>query len=98
MLISKFDLYRGEWLSLVFKGRNQQYGAFELRNHYAGVLAKAMGFTFFTVSAIGITTTIIARNKPVEQVMHIVNIQTFVPPKDKVYEAPKPKELPKPKQ
>jgi len=98
MLISKFDLYRGEWLSLVFKGRNQQYGAFELRDHYANVMVKAMAVTFITVAAIGLTTTIIARNKPVEPVTHIVNITIFVPPKEKVYEAQKPKELPKPKQ
>ena len=46
MLISKFDLYKSGWLELVFENRNKEYGAYQLRQDYAGNIAKAMGFTF----------------------------------------------------
>ena len=35
MLISKFNLYKSEWLELVFDDRNKNYGAYELRKTYA---------------------------------------------------------------
>jgi protein TonB len=46
MLISNFNLYKAEWLDLVFDNRNKEYGAYELRQHYAGNMVKAMGITF----------------------------------------------------
>ena len=49
MLISKFDLYRTEWLDLVFAKRNKEYGAYYLRQHYAQNLLKAMGITFVII-------------------------------------------------
>lgn len=56
MLISKFDLYKSEWLELVFDNRNKTYGAYELRQHNGRTLATAMAiaFTAITVAAIGI--------------------------------------------
>ncbi len=50
MTITKFDLYNPEWLELVFDNRNKDYGAYDLRKHYAGTLIKAMGITFFSVA------------------------------------------------
>ncbi|HEY8780443.1 MAG TPA: TonB family protein [Mucilaginibacter sp.] len=49
MLISKFDLYKHEWLELVFDNRNKEYGAYDLRQHYANNMIKAMGITFLGV-------------------------------------------------
>jgi len=46
MLISKFDLYKPEWLELVFDSRNKEYGAYDLRRDYARNMTRAMGFTF----------------------------------------------------
>jgi len=46
MLISKFDLYKTEWLDLVFDHRNKNYGAYELRQNYASTMVRAMGITF----------------------------------------------------
>src|SRR5471030_1736588 len=46
MLISKFDLYKHEWLELVFENRNKGYGAYDLRQHYAGNMVRAMAITF----------------------------------------------------
>jgi len=52
MLTSKFNLYRTEWLDLVFDDRNKNYGAYELRRTYAPTMVKAMGITFFAVATL----------------------------------------------
>lgn len=99
MLISEFDLCKREWLSLVFKDRNQQYGAYELRNHYSDIMVKAMAATFLLVGLAAGAVTIISHHRPV---IHEADAPPIVIPvtlnPDKVYEAPKPKELQKPKQ
>lgn len=66
MLNSKFDLYKPEWLELVFKDRNQQYGAYEIRAHYNNVMVRAMAVTFFCVAFAAGAITIISHNKPIE--------------------------------
>jgi protein TonB len=57
MLNTKFDLYKSEWLDLVFDDRNKAYGAYDLRHHYAGTLNKAMAiaFTVVVTAAIGLS-------------------------------------------
>ncbi|CAM3678914.1 energy transducer TonB [Mucilaginibacter galii] len=57
MLNSKFDLYKSEWLDLVFADRNKSYGAYDLRNHYGDNMMKALAITVlgFTVAAISFT-------------------------------------------
>lgn len=52
MLNSKFDLYNSEWLELVFSDRNQNYGAYDLRKHYADNVSKAMILTFLGVAVL----------------------------------------------
>lgn len=42
MLNFKSNVYRTEWLELVFADRNKLYGAYELRQNYSARLAKAM--------------------------------------------------------
>ncbi|MBK0378785.1 energy transducer TonB [Mucilaginibacter segetis] len=49
MLNTKFNLYKVEWLDLVFVNRNKNYGAYYLRQHYASNMVKAMVITFITV-------------------------------------------------
>src|ERR1700753_1133681 len=49
MLISKFDLYKTEWLDLVFDNRNQAYGAYELRQHNSRTMLTAMGIAVAVV-------------------------------------------------
>jgi periplasmic protein TonB len=49
MLISKFNLYKPEWLELVFDDRNKEYGAYDLRRHYAKNMIMAMGITFLGI-------------------------------------------------
>src|SRR5690606_1477062 len=63
MLGSKLDLFKNEWLDVVFENRNKEYGAYELRKNAAkatniGLLAvlvivtlialpKVFGFSYF---------------------------------------------------
>ncbi len=59
MLISKFDLYKTEWLDLVFENRNKGYGAYELRQHHSRTMVMAMVFTFLGVGAVFGTSAIL---------------------------------------
>jgi periplasmic protein TonB len=51
-MFPKFNIYDTEWLDLIFKGRNQSYGAYELRKHYARTLLRSMWITAAILSAI----------------------------------------------
>jgi protein TonB len=42
MLNNSSNLYKAEWLNLVFKNRNQSYGAYELRSESAGTTMRAL--------------------------------------------------------
>ncbi|MEN0056632.1 MAG: TonB family protein [Mucilaginibacter sp.] len=63
MSIDKFDLYKAEWLDLVFDHRNKAYGAYELRKSYGQTMTKAMGFSFVIV-ALFIGASFVFRAKP----------------------------------
>jgi protein TonB len=52
MFVPKFDIYNTEWLDLVFKDRNQSYGAYELRKHYTQTLFRSMGIAAIILLAI----------------------------------------------
>ncbi|HTD41814.1 MAG TPA: TonB family protein [Mucilaginibacter sp.] len=52
MSITKLDLYNPEWLELVFDSKNKDYGAYELRQHYASTLVKSMAIAFFSVAVL----------------------------------------------
>jgi protein TonB len=63
MNIAKFDLYKAEWLDLVFDHRNKAYGAYELRKNYGQTMVKAMGLSFIAV-ALFIAASFVFRVKP----------------------------------
>jgi len=63
MAITKLDLYNPEWLELVFDNKNKDYGAYDLRKHYAGNLLKSMAIAFFSVAVL-YTGYIILKPKP----------------------------------
>jgi protein TonB len=48
MFYSKFNLNKIEWLNLIFDGRNQVYGAYELRRNSGNYLAKALFIASFS--------------------------------------------------
>jgi periplasmic protein TonB len=74
MLISKFDLYKPEWLELVFDDRNKEYGAYDLRKHYDNTLVKSLAITLFSVSLLFTAQHFLSRPKPVEFTRTINNI------------------------
>ncbi|WP_345953133.1 TonB family protein [Mucilaginibacter sp. PAMB04168] len=70
MLNPKFDLYKTEWLDLVFAGRNKNYGAYDLRAHYGENMLKALAVTVlgFTVAAVSLTI-VFGHKKPAEVII-----------------------------
>jgi len=86
MLISKFDLYKSEWLELVFDDRNKAYGAYDLRQRYAGNMVKAMSITFLSIGLL-CGASIILKSKPVavdhlrpDEVIHVIKLTDVKPP------------------
>ena len=91
MNIAKLDLYNPEWLELVFDSKNKDYGAYDLRKHYASNLVKSMLIAFFSVAVLytgyvflkpkpqPITTTItdVFINPPV----NVEHPKTVIPPR-----------------
>lgn len=91
MLITKFDLYKNEWLDLVFDHRNKNYGAYELRKTYGNTMTKAMGIAFAAVALLS-TASIVFKAKPKQEVvMTTVDLKNILPPppkkEEKVVEA-----------
>ena len=72
MLISKFDLYNPEWLELVFEKRNKEYGAFYLRQHYAGNVVKAMAITFSSVALLCGTAILLMPAQVQQRVIEVI--------------------------
>jgi periplasmic protein TonB len=63
-MFPKFNIYDTEWLDLIFKGRNQSYGAYELRKHYARTLLRSMGVTALIL--LGIFLAALSQSKNIE--------------------------------
>ncbi|HVW14683.1 MAG TPA: TonB family protein [Mucilaginibacter sp.] len=98
MLTSKLNLYKGEWLELVFDDRNKAYGAYDLRKHYNSALLKAMTITFSVVICLFVGYSFFHKNRPMETVYVIPTVppiappdvkKTIVPPKQSAVERPK---------
>jgi protein TonB len=79
MLISKFDLYKHEWLELVFENRNKSYGAYYLRQHYAGNMVRAMGFTFFVLALLCGASIVFKTTSPIIHVTVVNETPPIVP-------------------
>ncbi|MGN6177776.1 MAG: energy transducer TonB [Mucilaginibacter sp.] len=95
MLISKFDLYRNEWLDLVFSDRNKEYGAYELRQHYPQVMLKALGIMFVSILVVAFVFGVVL--KPAIHKVEIVKmtevplIHMTMPPQTPPVKQPLPK-------
>lgn len=50
-MFNSFNLYKAEWLGLVFKNRNQNYGAFQLRLQAPKIILKSFLFSAFAFVA-----------------------------------------------
>jgi len=97
----KLDIFKRQWLELVFEGRNKSYGAYELRkeNPKTSLRALLMGATVFAVTlgapliADLIPSFDKADNKSLDEKVVLVNIEK---PKENL-PPPPPPEPPKPK-
>jgi len=78
MSIAKLDLYNPEWLELVFDSKNKDYGAYELRQHYAGTLVKSMAIAFFSVAVLYTGYTVLRPKANASS--HIVEVYTLPTP------------------
>lgn len=104
MLISKFDLYRSEWLDLVFADRNKAYGAYELRQHNSRATLKALAAMIGSIIVVAFVFGVVL--KPAKQsvpliVDRIVPMTSIAPPpppakplKNELAKGPKPAEPP----
>ncbi len=86
MLISNFDLCKFEWLELVFAKRNKEYGAYYIRQHHDGYMAKAMVITFLSITASFLAGDAIIGAKTVlppltQTVVELTTIKPMAPPK-----------------
>jgi protein TonB len=103
MLISKFNLYNAEWLDLVFDNRNKNYGAYELRQHYAGNMLRAMGITFSVIAVLCGACIVLSKPKQFVHITEVINNPYVMPPivappvkKVEPPAAPKPERAPEP--
>jgi periplasmic protein TonB len=99
MLISNFNLYKNEWLDLVFDKRNKEYGAYNIRQHYAENLTRALLISVVVVVsgavAIGAAIKVEPKLTDNDRVVAVVDIKPpSAPPKK---EEPVKAELEKPK-
>ncbi len=97
----KLDIFKSQWLDLVFEGRNKKYGAYQLRKENPKTSIKALVVGAF-VFALALSSPLIidmipssdeAKNSLNEKVV-LVNIEK---PKENLPPPPKPPEPPKPK-
>ncbi|MDB5121121.1 MAG: Protein TonB [Sphingobacteriales bacterium] len=101
MLGSKLDLFKLEWLDVVFAGRNKAYGAYELRKENSKTTSKAViigGLLF----ALAISTPLILKYLsgfvPEEEAVKVTDVVLQPPPPvDNKETPPPPPEPPKPK-
>ena len=96
----KLDIFKPQWLDLVFEGRNKKYGAYELRKENPKTSIKALlggAFVFALAIALPMLLDMLpsseAKNTLDEKVV-LVDIQK---PKDIIKPPPPPPEPPKPK-
>lgn len=81
MLNTKLNLYNPDWIELVFAGRNKNYGAFELRQHYGRTMMKAMLIAFTTIVAASVTYTYAVGKTPGEMgIIREIDVPPIQPP------------------
>ncbi len=96
MLISKFDLYKPEWLELVFDDRNKEYGAYDLRRHYAKNMVMAMGITFLGLGLLCGAAIVFRARPDTRRIITVVNdptIHILLPPATPIKHPDPPKPL-----
>ena len=89
----KLDLFRTQWLDLVFEGRNKKYGAYELRKENPKTSVKALiagGAIFVLAMSTPLLLDLLpdsADNKTLDEKVVLVDLEK---PKEKLPEPIKP--------
>ncbi len=100
--MSKIDLFRKEWLDVVFENKNKSYGAYKLRQNNASTTTKATLIASAAFILLFITPRIISMIKgamPEEEIVQAVEVAIQPPPLvDPKTPPPPPVEPPPPKQ
>ena len=98
----KLDLFKKQWLDLVFEGRNKSYGAYELRqtSSKTSAIALAIGAALFafSVGAPGILGNIFDGLGKEDAALDKKIVTVKLPPKDKPLDIPPPPPPPPPPQ
>ena len=92
MLISNFNLYKNEWLDLVFDKRNKEYGAYNIRQNYAGNLTRALLISVVTIVGAAVAIGAAIKVDPPATTTTVVDLTPIKPPPSS-----KPKDPVKPK-
>ncbi|WP_316736694.1 energy transducer TonB [Pedobacter aquatilis] len=88
MFNSSFNIYKTEWLDLVFSGRNKNYGAYALRAQSSSILTKSLFAAGGVFILLSVSPLIYNKLKPAEVVETgtVVNL-----PDDKIFKIEQPK-------
>ncbi len=101
MFGSKLDLFKTQWLDVVFAGRNKAYGAYELRKGNSKTTNKAVivgALLFIALVSTPLIVRLIQGAMPEEEQFKVTEVVLAPPPPiDKTEVPPPPPEPPKPK-
>jgi periplasmic protein TonB len=101
MLGSKIDLFKLQWLDVVFAGRNKAYGAYDLRKKNDKTTSKALvvgSLLFIALVCLPLIIRLIKGAMPEEEAVKVTEVVLAPPPPiDKKELPPPPPEPPKPK-
>lgn len=96
--MSKLNIFKGDWIDMVFEGRNKQYGAYQLRSENPKTTTRAViiGVILFTLAIaspkiIGFITNsmgIADKEETLDQVIEVIDLPP--PPKDEPIVPPPP--------
>jgi len=88
MFNSSFNIYKTEWLDLVFSGRNKNYGAYALRAQSSSILTKSLFAAGGIFILLSVSPLIYSKLNPAE----VVETGTVVSiPDDKIFKIDEPK-------
>lgn len=86
----KLDIFKGNWIDIVFEGRNKSYGAYELRkgNSKTTVKALVIGAFFFSLAlAFPLISDLLPESEEEEIVVDEIKITDLkLPPKEEIKE------------
>nr|WP_199078011.1 energy transducer TonB [Pedobacter sp. ASV19] len=94
-MINSSNLYKKEWLNLVFKNRNQNYGAYTLRQQSSKITFRALLISSSAFILLFVIPAVLRHIKPAEIVVpdKIIEVNTLTLP-DQVKPEEKKKEMP----